>query len=485
MRFHVKGKKAVLEPIAQNKSEQILATGDVIRATSEAANRAARAFWGWSKTSAQERCAHLESMAMALDQARDLLAQTAAYEVGATPQWIDFNIDIAKQMLRQACDLIPLTSDQVFDHDDGRRSIIRRQAVGVVLGFAPWNAPITLATRAIAAPIACGNTVVIKASEHCPKTHELLVDRFVKAGLPKDVVTVVTNHPDHSLDVAKLLIRHPTVRRINFTGSSRVGQIVAVGAAQVLKRCLLELSGKAALIVLNDADIDAAVAAAMTGAFFNQGQVCMSTERIIVLEAIADAFVDKLVDKTSALKAADPPFEQASLGRLINAQSAQRIASLIDDAVSNGADLKFGGEIMQEVMQPAVLDHVMPHMRIYREECFGPVASVIRVRDEVEAVSVANDTEFGLASAIFSQDEERAIALADRVEAGVCQINGPTVFDDPSMPFGGMKSSGYGRFGGITALDEFTEIRWLSKHRKLDAHQIEEMLKFGRKKHDH
>jgi len=422
----------------------------------------------------------LAAMAESLDQGRADLIEIAADEVGAASAWIDFNIDIAQKILLQARDLIPLMTDQKITHNDGRASIVRRQAVGVVLGFVPWNAPITLAARALAAPIACGNTVVLKASEHCPNTHKLMVDLFSGSGLPSNVVTVVTNETSESLDVARTLIKHPAVRRINFTGSTRVGQIVAVEAAQVLKRCVLELSGKAPLIVLEDADLDSAAAAAMTGAFFNQGQVCMSTERIIVMEDVADDFVAKLVKKTSALSASDPKDSVAPLGRLINSDAAARVADLVADAVAHGAALKLGGEVAGEVMQPAILDNVTPGMRIYREESFGPVASVIRVRNEEEAISVANDTEFGLAAAVFGKDLKRCHAIADRLETGICQINGPTVFDDPNMPFGGMKSSGYGRFGGTAALDEFTEIRWLSQHKALDAAQIEDMLNLGR-----
>lgn len=451
------------------------------RAAHDAANRAARAFWAWSKSDAGERRAYLSSMANALSVARDELVALAAEEVGAAPQWTDFNISIAQEVLHQAGELIALMEDQHVHHPDGRLSTVRRQPVGVVLGFAPWNAPIILATRAIAAPIACGNTVVLKASEHCPKTHERVVALFEEAGLPKDVVNVVTNRPEDSLEIARSLIRHPTVRRINFTGSSRVGQIVALESAQVLKRCLLELSGKASLIVLEDADLDAAAAAAVTGAFFNQGQVCMSTERIVVLEEVADKFVELLVDRTRGLKASDPRVAPASLGRLINADAAQRVAGLVEDAVAKGATMKLGGNPEGAVLQPVVLDHVTPYMRIYSEESFGPVASVIRVQTWDEAISVANDTEFGLASAVFSQNEDHAMQVADRLETGICQINGPSVFDDPTMPFGGMKASGYGRFGGAAALDEFTEIRWLSRHRGLEATQIEEMLNLGRK----
>ncbi|MCC1491326.1 aldehyde dehydrogenase family protein [Cognatishimia sp. F0-27] len=461
--------------------EAIGGQSSACRAADEAANSAARAFWSWSKTTRAERVDLLRSMADILEQERPTLVEIAALEVGAAPQWTDFNIAVAKKILLQACDLVPLLDDQTVDHPDGRRSIVRRQAVGVVLGFVPWNAPVALAARAMAAPVACGNSVVLKASEHCPRTHQLIVDLFTRAGLPKDVVTVVTNGPDESFDVARALIRHPTIRRINFTGSTRVGQMVAIEAAQVLKRCLLELSGKAPLIVLDDADLDLAAAAAMTGAFFNQGQVCMSTERIIVLDAVADAFVDKLVSKTRALHAADPRDETAPLGRLVNEEAARRVSGLIDDAVALGATLRMGGEVSGAVMQPAVLDHITPNMRIYLEESFGPVASVIRVRDVEEAISVANDTEFGLASAVFSRDPDRCAAVADRLETGICQINGPTVFDDPTMPFGGMKSSGYGRFGGTAALDEFTEIRWLSQHNDLQANDVEELLNLGRK----
>lgn len=450
------------------------------QSANDAANRAARAFWAWSNTSAKDRADLLAAMAESLAKGRLDLIEIAAQEVGAAPAWIDFNIKIAQDTLHQARDLIPLMEDKSVKHADGRNSILRRQAVGVVLGFAPWNAPVILATRALAAPIACGNTVVLKASEHCPNTHKMVVDLFCGCGLPENVVSVVTNEATDSLDVARTLIQHPTIRRINFTGSTRVGQIIAVEAAQVLKRCVLELSGKAPLIVLDDADLDAAAAAAMTGAFFNQGQVCMSTERIIVMENIADQFVEKLVQKTTSLSASDPKISTAPLGRLINAGAAARVADLIADAVAQGARLEHGGQVAGEVMQPAVLDHVTAAMRIYREESFGPVASVIRVRDVEEAISVANDTEFGLAAAVFGKDLKRCHAIADRLETGICQINGPTVFDDPNMPFGGMKSSGYGRFGGTAALDEFTEIRWLSQHDRLDAAQIEDMLNLGR-----
>ncbi len=458
--------------------------GDGLRQAEDAADRAARAFWAWSQSAPDTRSTVLNAVACALDAERDRLVEVAATEVGAAPQWTDFTIAIARDTLRQAATLPALMQDQRVTHGQARSSIIRRQPAGVVLSFVPWNAPIVLAVRAMAAPIACGNTVVLKASEHCPRTHQMVAELFLKAGLPKDVVTVVTNAPDDSFDVARALIRHPAVRRITFTGSTRVGQIVAVEAARVLKPCLLGLSGKAPLLVLADADLDAAAAAAMTGAFFNQGQVCMSTERIVVMDSVADAFVESLVARSQDRRAADPAVATTSLGRLVNADAARRVAGLVEDAVALGATLRLGGDVAGAVMQPTILDHVTPQMRIYQEESFGPVASIIRVGSVEEAISVANDTEFGLASAVFSRDAATCAAVAERLETGVCQINGPTVFDDPTMPFGGMKASGYGRFGGAAALDEFTETRWLSEHHGLGAKQIEEMLDLGRRKHD-
>lgn len=442
-------------------------------AAEAAANAAAAAFWDWSARPAAERAAHLLRMAAALDANRAQLVDLAAQEVGAAPAWTQFNIDIALRILRHAATLPALLEDRhVAATDTGCAAILRRQAVGVVLGIAPWNAPVTLAVRAIATPLACGNTVVLKGSEHCPRTHRAVIDVLNASGLPAGVANVVTALPDQSEQVVNRLIAHPAVRRVNFTGSTRVGRQVAITAAQHLKRCVLELSGKAALIVLEDADLDAAVEAAAHGAFFNQGQICMSTERIILLDGIADAFVTKLVARAQELRAADPRRETAPLGTLIHAAAAERVAALIRDAQDKGAELLVGGHVEGAVMQPAVVDHVASNMAIYHEESFGPVASILRVRDEDEALSIANDTEYGLASAIFSRDQSRALALAARLETGICHINGSTVYDDAAMPFGGMKASGYGRFGGETALDEFTELRWIALHPEGKRHLL-------------
>jgi acyl-CoA reductase-like NAD-dependent aldehyde dehydrogenase len=337
-----------------------------------------------------------------------------------------------------------------------------RQPVGVVVGIAPWNAPIILGVRALAMPLACGNTVVLKASEICPATHRLIGEVMRDAGFPTGVVNVVTNAPEDAADVVEGLIAHAAVRRINFTGSTRVGRIVAETAAKYLKPVLLELGGKAPFVVLDDADLDAAVAGAAFGAFANQGQICMSTERIVAMNTVADEFGKKLAAKAASLPYGDPRKGPVVLGSLVTREAAERIAALVQDAVSKGAVLLSGGKLEGTIMNATVLDHVTPAMRIYGEESFGPVVAIVRVGSVDEAVRVANDTEYGLAAAVFGRDIARAMKVARRIESGICHVNGPTVHDEAQMPFGGVKASGYGRFGGKAAIAEFTELRWIT-----------------------
>jgi acyl-CoA reductase-like NAD-dependent aldehyde dehydrogenase len=316
--------------------------------------------------------------------------------------------------------------------------------------------------RAIAAPLACGNTVILKASEISPGTQGLLGKVFADAGFPPGVVNVISNAPADAGKVVELLIAHPAVRRVNFTGSTRVGRIVAETAGRHLKPVLLELGGKAPLLVLDDADLDQAVNAAAFGAFIYQGQVCMSTERVVVDEKIADDFVTKFAVKAQSLPAGNPRNGNIVLGPMIGVESAERVEGLIKDAVAKGAKLMAGGQREDAIMAATVLDFVTPEMRIYAEESFGPVASVVRVKTIEDAIRVANDTEYGLSSAVFGRDVNRALAVARRIESGICHINGPTVQDEAQTPFGGMKASGYGRFNGLAAINEFTELRWIT-----------------------
>jgi benzaldehyde dehydrogenase (NAD) len=303
--------------------------------------------------------------------------------------------------------------------------------------------------------------VVLKASEICPGTHRLIGEIFREAGFPAGVVNVVTNAPENAAAIVERMIAHPAVKRINFTGSTRVGRIIGEIAGRHLKPVLLELGGKAPVVVLSDANIDAAVAAVAFGGFINQGQVCMSTERVIVDAAIADEFVARLGAKAASLSAG-PPGSGAVIGSMVDEAPARRVVGLIDDAIGKGAVRVTGGDRLGAIVPATVLDHVVPGMRIYGEESFGPVIAVIRASDTEDAIRLANDTEYGLAAAVFGGDVARALTVAKRIDSGICHINGPTVHDEAQMPFGGVKGSGYGRFGGRAGIAEFTELRWIT-----------------------
>jgi len=428
-----------------------------------AASAAAAAFPAWSVLAPSARRAKLMQAATLLDARAGDFVTAMAEETGATEGWARFNVYLAAGMLREAAASTTRIGGEVIPSDKpGLMAMALRQPVGAVLGIAPWNAPVILGVRAVAMPLACGNTVILKASEMCPATHRLIGEVLQEAGMGGGVVNVISNAPADAAKIVEALIAHPVVRRINFTGSTRVGRAVAELAARHLKPALLELGGKAPFVVLDDADLDEAVRAAAFGAFMNQGQICMSTERIVVDAAIADDFADKLGAKAATLVAGDPRRANTPLGSVIGLEAVERIDALVKDAVARGARIIAGGHARGTLMDATVLDHVTSAMRIYNEESFGPVVSIVRVNGVEEAVRVANDTEYGLSSAVFGRDITRAMAVARRIESGICHINGPTVHDEAQMPFGGVKASGYGRFGGTAAIAEFTELRWIT-----------------------
>jgi benzaldehyde dehydrogenase (NAD) len=428
-----------------------------------AVEAAAAAFPNWSRTSPGERRALLLKAAQALEARAADFAQAMAAETGSSAIWAGFNVHLAADMLVEAAALTTQIDGQVIPSNvPGSLAMGVRQAAGVVLGIAPWNAPVILGVRAVALPLACGNTVVFKGSELCPATHGLIIQALQEAGLPKGVVNFVTNAPADAGPVVEAIIAHPAVRRVNFTGSTHVGRIIAQHCAAHLKPSVLELGGKAPLLVLDDADLDAAVNGAAFGAFANSGQICMSTERIVVDAAIADAFVAKLAAKAKALPLGDPRKGPVVLGSVVDLKTVQRVNELIDDALAKGATLVCGGKAENTLMPATLLDHVTPAMRIYREETFAPVKAIVRVDGEEAAIACANDNEFGLSSAVFTRDMARGWRVAQRIESGICHVNGPTVHDEAQMPFGGVKASGWGRFGGRAGVDAFTDLRWVT-----------------------
>jgi len=419
------------------------------RSPIEAAEAASAAFTAWSALGPNARRSLLNRAAQELENRADAFVEAMTGELRSSESWARFNVTLGAGMIREAAALTTQIAGEVIPSDKpGLLAMALREPVGVVLGIAPWNAPVILGCRAIATPLACGNTVILKASERCPRTHGLIVDAFDAAGFPGGVVSLVTNEPNDAAEVVGALIDHPAVRRINFTGSTAVGRIVARRAAEHLKPVLLELGGKAPLIVLEDADLDEAVKAAAFGAFMNAGQICMSTERLIVVHAVADEFARRLSEKVASMPA-------PAVGAQVDEASEASARALIDDALNKGArDVAPG---------PAtVLEGITPEMRLYRDESFGPVVGIIRVADEEEAIRVANDSEYGLSAAVFTRDAARGLRVARRIRSGICHVNGPTVQDEPQMPFGGVGASGHGRFGGKAGIEAFTELRWIT-----------------------
>jgi len=433
-----------------------------------AVEAAAEAFKTWSQTGPTERRMLLLKAADALEAKLPQFVEAVSAETGATGTWAGFNVMLGASMIREAAALTTQIAGEIIPSDvPGSLAMGVRQPAGVVLGIAPWNAPVILGVRAICVPLACGNTVVLKGSENCPRTHQLIVQAFQDAGFPPGVVNYLTNAPADAGAVVEAMVAHPAVRRVNFTGSTRVGKLIALTCARYLKPAVLELGGKAPLLVLDDADLNDAVNGATFGAFANSGQICMSTERIIVDKKIADDFVAMFTKKVKSLPLGDPRSASKGagpvvLGSVIGMSTVEHCNALIDDALAKGAKLLCGGKASDTLMPATLLDHVTPKMRIFYEETFGPLKCIVRVDGVDAAVDCANDNEYGLSAAVFGRDVARALNVARRIESGICHVNGPTVHDEAQMPFGGVKGSGMGRFGGKAGVHEFTDLRWIT-----------------------
>lgn len=429
-----------------------------------AANSAQAAFQTWSNSGPSERRRLLLKAADVLETKTPQFIEAMGAEVGASGLWAGFNVFLAANVFREAASMVTQIQGETIPTDKpGALSMTMRQPVGVILSIVPWNGPVVLAARAIAYPIACGNTVVFRASEASPKTHTLVADALVEAGFPPGVLNMVTNAPKDAPEVIDALIEHKAVRRINFTGSTRVGRIIAQKAATQLKRCLLELGGKSPQVVLDDANIDEAVKAAVFGSFLYQGQICMSTERLVVDEAVADEFVAKFAARAKELVMGDPRVNPGCvIGPMVSSESGARLNAMIDDALSKGATLACGGKADGAIMSATIVDHVKPGMVIYGDETFGPITTVVRVKGVEEAVAVANDSDYGLSAAVFGRNVTRALDVAMRIESGSVHVNGSTVQNEAQAPYGGTKNSGYGKFDGRAVVDEFTELKWIT-----------------------
>ena len=433
----------------------------------QAIDAAWAAFSSWAHTPPAERALYFLKAADILEKRREEVLQILTEEAGTTFGVGMFQLGFTPGLLREAAAQMHGAMGEIIPADlPGAFFMTIRQPVGVVAGISPWNVPLILSLRAFTLPLAYGNTTVLKPSAETPVSGGLVIaEVFEEAGFPMGVFNVVTNAPGFSEEVGDELIANPKVRRLSFTGSTETGRQLAEKAGRHLKRVALELGGKDPLIVLKDADIDYAVNAATFGSFFHQGQVCMSVERIIVEKPVAEEFTQKLVKKAQGLKVGDPREPDTVIGPLINQEQLNKVLTHVEEAVARGAKLLCGGKYEGLCYYPTVLTDVTADMKVFSEETFGPVAPVIVVQDADEAVTVANNSRYGLSAGIITRDFEKGLAIAERIESGMVHINDSSIHDEPQVPFGGIKESGWGRHGGRAALEEFTELRWITMQR--------------------
>ena len=433
-----------------------------------AADAAQAAFPAWSTMGAFERREIFLKAADVMANRGEEAIVALARETGASRLFAEFNLALCIQVLREAAAAITRPVGELLPTSiPGAYSMAQRIPFGVVGAISPWNAPLVLGIRSIAIPLAVGNTVVMKPSEDAPITCGLLLaDALTEAGLPAGVLNVVTNDLADAGDVVAALIADPRVRNVNFTGSTNVGRIIGTQAAQHLKPAVLELGGKNPLIILEDADPDLAVDAAVFGAFMNSGQICMSTDRIIIHESLVEAFIPRYVERIRALPCGDPADPATIVGPLINRRGAQHVSSLVKDAAAKGATLLTGDGSIEgpngTLIRPVVLTDVTTDMDIFHSEIFGPAVVIHPVGSTEAAIDLANDTEYGLTGRVISRDLNAALDVVARVRSGIIHVNDQGIGDEPMAPFGGVKNSGYGKFGGTAGIESFTEQRWVT-----------------------
>jgi acyl-CoA reductase-like NAD-dependent aldehyde dehydrogenase len=429
-----------------------------------AIDAASGAFEAWAATPPAVRQGVFLKAADILESRRDEVVSLLARETGCTFGFGMFQMGFVPGLFRQAAATPYQPIGTVIPSDMGAFAMGIRRPVGVVGAIAPWNAALILSARSIAAPLALGNTVVLKPSEWSPWVGGLLWGEiFTEAGLPDGVLNIVTHAPGKAGGIGDELVSNPAVRRINFTGSTETGRKLAEAAGRHLKRVVLELGGYNPVIVLADADLEYAVNATTFGAFLHQGQICMSARKVLVERPIAEEFTARLAAKAQTLKAGDPKEHDTIIGPLINEDAVKMVKGRVDDAVKKGAKVLAGGEEGgNNTYRATVLTDVSDDSEFAQHETFGPVLAVEVVNSADEAVERANATTYGLSAGILTTDVDRGMALAQRIESGIVHVNDQPVGDEPQMPFGGVKDSGWGRFGGQAAMEEFTELRWVT-----------------------
>ncbi|MCA1223788.1 aldehyde dehydrogenase family protein [Streptomyces sp. 8L] len=446
--------KARQEPLGSAGSAS---PADMDRAVAQAA-LAAR---DWAATDFGTRADLLRTVAERLRSRSDEFCDLIVRETGSIRGKAEYEVSGALDELHQAAGLAgAATSETLPSRAPGRESVAERVPLGVIGVITPWNFPLVLAMRVLAPALATGNAVVLKPSPHTPLSGGLLLaDLFASAGLPAGVLQVVPGEQD----AGEALTAHPGTAMVHFTGSSAVGRAIARDAGSRLKKVSLELGGNNSLIVLEDADLDQAGAIGAWSSFHYQGQTCITAGRHIVLRPVYDRYVADLAARAARITVGDPAEDGTGLGPLISTQQRDRARDLLAGAVEAGAHVVEGGGCEGLFHRPTVVTGVTPDMALWTEEIFAPIAPVMVVDSEEEAVAVANETEYGLVDAIVTGDPERGRRLARRLGSAMAHVNDTTCLDEAGAPFGGRRASGLGgRSGGESNLHEYTELRWLT-----------------------
>nr|BFD83504.1 aldehyde dehydrogenase family protein [Streptomyces sp. Xyl84] len=435
-----------------------IATADEV---DEAYRAAARAQKQWAATNPYARRAVFEKALRLVEEREQEITEVIIAELGGTHLKAAFELHLVKEFLRESVHLALAPEGRILPSpSDGKENRVYRVPVGVVGVISPFNFPFLLSVKSVAPALALGNGVVLKPHQNTPVAGGTLVARiFEDAGLPGGLLNVVVT------DIAEIgdaFIEHPIPKLISFTGSDKVGRHVATVCAAHFKRTVLELGGNSAIVVLDDADLDYAVDAAVFSRYVHQGQVCMAANRILVDRSIADAFTEKFVAKVKSLKVGDPRDPQTVIGPVINSAQANAVSGVVEQALAEGATALVRGTTTDNLVAPSVLTDVPAGSALLQQEVFGPVAFLIPFDGEEEAVRIVNDTPYGLSGAVHTGDIERGVAFAKRIDTGMFHVNDGTVHDEPLVPFGGEKHSGIGRLNGETTVDAFTTVKWIS-----------------------
>ncbi|MDT2760521.1 aldehyde dehydrogenase family protein [Enterococcus xiangfangensis] len=428
----------------------------------EAYQAAQKAQKEWIAKTPQERRQVIKKAADLIEEQQAEIMEWLVKEGGATKIKAGLEINLAKGITEEAASFPLRIESRILPTSTGEESFVMRRPVGVVGIISPWNFPFHLTMRSLAPALAAGNGVVIKPASDSPVTGGLLPAKiFEAAGVPKGLVNVTIGSGS---EIGDYFVSHPIPTFISFTGSTPVGKNIASHAlsGKRIKQVALELGGNSPFIVLADADLDEAAHALVVSKFMHSGQICMAANRAIVVEAVFDAFVEKVVERVKKLVVGDPADKQTIIGPIINQKQTDHIEEIIQQARSSKAKFLIEGTIKEQIVEPFVLVSEDPALAVFHEEIFGPVLPILKVKDTAAAIAAANDTDYGLSSALFTRDLTHGRMLANELESGMCHINGLTVADEPSAPFGGEKNSGIGRFNGEWVLEEFTRVQWVT-----------------------